>query len=222
MAAFMNTRKTILLTTALLLALGGTAFADSGKTKLYKWVDKDGVVHYGNSIPAEYASQASQQLNSQGEVVGTTAAQKTPEQLAADAKAQQLAQQQVDAQKAQVAHDKVLMDTYTSTADIERDRDSKLSAIDTQINVLNGSIAGLQTAVAEYQSRAYELTSKNKPVPPDLQKNIDDNQKQLLADQQQLLHERQTKQDVAQQFSDDIARYKLLTGQTPAPSAATH
>ena len=217
----MNIRKTILLLVALLLAFGGAAFADSG-TKLYKWVDKDGVVHYGNSIPPEYASQASEQLNSQGEVVGTTQAQKTPQQLAAEAQAQQQAQQQVDAQNAKVARDKVLIDTYTSVTDIERDRDSKLSAIDTQINVLNGSIAGLQNTVAEYQSRAYELTSKNKPIPPDLQKNIDDNQKQLLTNQQQLLQERQRKQDVAQQFADDIARYKILTGQTPAPSAATH
>jgi len=218
----MNVRKLTLLAAALLLAFGGAALADTGKTKLYKWVDKDGVIHYGSSIPPEYASQASEQLNSQGEVIGTTAAQKTPEQLAAEAKAEQLAQQQADAQRTQAARDRVLLDTYTSVADIERDRESKLSAIDAQINVLNGSIAGVQNSVAEYQSRANELNSKGKPVPPDLQRHINESQQQLVTNQQQLLQQQQHKQQVAQQFVDDIARYKQLTGLTPAPGSSTH
>ncbi|MGE5624686.1 MAG: DUF4124 domain-containing protein [Bacillota bacterium] len=218
----MNARKTALLITALLLAFGGTALADSSKTKVYKWVDKDGVTHYGSSIPPEYASQASETLNSQGVVIGTTSAQKTPEQLAADAQAQQQAQQQAHAQKAQQMRDKVLLDTYTSVADLEHDRDSKLSAIDAQINVLNGAIAGLQNSLAEYQSRATELSDKGKPVPPDLQKHIDDTKQQYVANQQNLLSEQQRKQQVTQQFVDDIARYKQLTGMTPAPAASTH
>lgn len=215
----MNTRRLPLLAVAvLLLAAGALAHADS-RAKVYKWVDKDGVVHYGSSIPPEYASQASEELNSQGMVVKTTEAQKTPEQLAAEQKAQQQAQQQVQAQAAAQAHDRVLMDTYTSVADLERDRDSKLSAIDAQIKVLNGAVAGLQNGVAEYQSRANELTSKGKPIPADLKKHIDDSNQQLIANQQQLLNEQNRKQQVAQQFSDDIARFKQLTG---APAASTH
>lgn len=213
----MKTRLPLLVIAVLLLAVGGLAQAD--KTKVYKWVDKDGVVHYGSSIPPEYATQASEQLNSQGMVVKTTEAQKTPEQLAAEQKAQQQAQKQAQDQAAQQAHDRVLMDTYTSVADLERDRDSKLQAIDTQIKVLNGAVTGLQNSVAEYQSRANELTSKGKPVTADLQKHIDESQQQLVANQQQLLNEQKSKQQVQQQFSDDIVRYKQLTG---APSASTH
>ena len=202
----------------LLLAAAGLVQADN-KVKVYKWVDKDGVVQYGSTIPPEYASQANEQLNGQGEVIKTQEAQKTPEQLAADALAQQQAQQQAQAVEAAKARDKVLLDTYTSVADIERDRDSKLSAIDAQINVLNGALAGVQNSLAEYQSRASELQAKSKPVPADLQKHIDDAQQQYVADQQQLQQERQKKQQVAQQFVDDIARYEQLTG---APAAATH
>ncbi|HLW73762.1 MAG TPA: DUF4124 domain-containing protein [Gammaproteobacteria bacterium] len=217
----MKARRLFFLTvTALLLVAAGSVHAD--KAKVYKWVDKDGVVHYGSSIPPEYASQASEQLNSQGEVIKTQEAQKTPQQLAAEAQAQQQAQQQAQAQAAAKVHDQVLLDTYTSVTDIERDRDSKLSAIDAQINVLNGALAGLQNSLAEYQSRTYELTGKGKPIPADLQKRIDDTQQQYVADQQQLQQERQHKQQVAQQFVDDIARYQVLTGATPAPAATSH
>ena len=209
----MNTRKLSLLAATLLLAFG-VAHADS-KTKLYKWVDKNGVTQYGSSIPPEYASQQSEQLNAQGQVVKTQEAQKTPEQLAADAKAQQLAQQQAQAVAAKQAHDKVLLDTYTSVADMERDRDSKLSAIDAQINVLNGSISASQNTLADFQGRANELTGKNKPVPPDLQKHIDNAKQQLILNQQELLKQQEYKQQMSDQFKADIERYKELTSPQP-------
>jgi chromosome segregation ATPase len=217
----MNARKLVLLVAALVLATSGAAYGGApSKTKMFKWVDKNGVTQYGSSIPPEYANQASEQLNSQGEVVKTQDAQKTPEQMAAAAQAQQQAAQQVQAQAAAKAHDKVLLDTYTSTADMERDRDSKLSAIDAQINVLSGSVAGLENSLAEYQSRAQDLASKGKPVPPDLQKNIDNTQKQLVANQQLLVAQQQRKQQVADQFKTDIERYKQLTGQSTATPPA--
>ena len=210
----MNTRKLTLLAAALLLAFGA-AHADTGKTKMYKWVDKNGVIQYGSSIPPEYASQQSEQLNAQGQVVKTQEAQKTPEQLAADAKAQQQAQVQQQAVAAAQAHDKVLLDTYTSVPDMERDRDSKLSAIDAQINVLNGSISASQNTLADFQGRANELTSKSKPVPADLQKHIDNAKQQLILNQQKLLQQQQYKQQMSDQFKADIARYKELTSAAP-------
>ena len=213
----MKARNSTLLLALALLAVSG--FAHAGATKLYKWVDKDGITHYGSSIPPEYAAQQSQQIDSQGNVISTTAAQKTPEQLAAEAKAQQTAASQAQADAAQKAHDQVLLDTYTSTADMGRDRDSKLAAIDAQVNVYSGTITGLQNTLADLQGRATELTSKNKPVTPQLQKQLDDTQAQLVANQQQLLQEQQHKQQVAAQFAADIARYQKLTA---APASATH
>lgn len=211
----MNTRKLASLAATLVLAFSAAAGADSSKIKMYKWVDKNGVTQYGSSIPPEYASQQSEQLNAQGQVVKTQEAQKTPEQLAAETKEQQAAKAQAQAEADAKRHDQVLLDTYTSVVDMERDRDSKVSAIDAQINVLSGSISSSQNTLAEFQSRASELSSKNKPVPPDLQKHIDAAQQQLIANQQQLLLQQQHKQQMEDQFVKDIARFKELTGQTP-------
>ena len=51
---------------------------------LYKWVDEQGVTHYGDHIPPEYAAQEQQVINSQGVEISRLEAQKTPEQLAAE------------------------------------------------------------------------------------------------------------------------------------------
>ncbi len=207
----------LLLIAAVLVSVSGLAFGGGApaKSKMYKWVDKNGVTQYGSSIPPEYANQASEQLNAQGQVVKTQAAEKTPEQLAAEAQAQQQAAAQQQAVAAQKAHDKVLLDTYTSTADMERDRSSKLSSIDAQINVLNGSISTLQTTLADLQDRSNELANNKKPVPPGLQKQMDSAKQQLLSNQQELLYEQKHKQDVNAQFDSDIARFRELTGQKP-------
>ncbi|HEX2668382.1 MAG TPA: DUF4124 domain-containing protein [Gammaproteobacteria bacterium] len=211
----MKTSRILLLGAALLLAAGAAHAGGNSKTKLYKWVDKNGVTQYGSSIPPEYASQESQQLNSQGMVVKTQDAQKTPEQLAAEAQAKAEADRQAEALKEQKKRDKVLLDTYTSVGDMERDRDSKLSAIDAQINVLNGSITSVQNALADFQERASELTAKNKPVPADLQKHVESSRQQLILNQQQLLQQQQYKQQMSDQFKADIARYKELTAPQP-------
>ncbi|HEX4299476.1 MAG TPA: DUF4124 domain-containing protein [Gammaproteobacteria bacterium] len=213
----MNARKPALMFLALLsLTFAGFVHA---APRMYKWVDKNGVTQYGSSIPPEYASQQSEQINAQGQVVKTQDAQKTPEQLAAEVQVQQQKQQQAQAQADAAKRDKVLLDTYTSVDDIGRDRDSKLSAIDAQINVLNGSITSAQNTLAEFQGRAAELTQKDKPVPPDLQKHIDAARQQLILNQQQLLTQQQYRQQMSDQFAGDISRYKELTG---APAASTH
>ena len=205
------------LSLVLMLVLFAAGSVHAGP-KLYKWVDKQGVTHYGSTIPPEYAAQQSEQIDDRGNVVKVQQAEKTPEQLAAEAKAQQAVQAQAQAAADATAHDKVLLDTYTSTTDMERDRDSKLAAIDAQVNVFNGTIGGLQTTIADLQDRANELASKNKPVTPQLQKQIDNAKAQLIANQQGLLAEQKHKQDVSAQFVADIARYKQLTG---APASAT-
>jgi hypothetical protein len=214
----MKSRKLALLTAVALLTVSALALAANGP-KLYKWVDKNGVTHYGSTIPPEYAGQQSEQLDAQGNVVKTQEAQKTPEQIAAEQKAQQEVDRQTQAVAAKQAHDKVLLDTYTSTNDMNRDRDSKLASIDAQINVFNGTISGLQTTLADLQDRSNELVSKNQPVTPKLQKQIDDTKAQLITNQQQLLKEQQHKQEVSAQFAADIERFQELTA---APASTTH
>ncbi len=50
---------------------GGSAASQHGQTsKLYRWTDDKGVVHYGDSVPPEYAKQDRSVLNSQGVNVG--------------------------------------------------------------------------------------------------------------------------------------------------------
>ncbi len=53
------TKSRLILTCAVL----GTVFCFSAEAKLYKWVDAQGVTHYGEVIPPEYANRDTKQLD---------------------------------------------------------------------------------------------------------------------------------------------------------------
>ncbi len=213
----MKLRPFSLVLAAILAAtLMAGALAQDKTPKLYKWVDKSGIVHYGSSVPPEYANQQLEVLNSEGVTVQTVAAPKTAEEIAKDKQAKAEAAAKAKQEQAQRDNDQMLLDTYTSVADIERDRDSRLAAINSQIKVINGSISGLQGILTNYQRQASQLTHAHKPLPAALKKNLDDTQDQLAIDQQLLLKQQQEKQAVHDRYTAYIKRYQQLTGQNPS------
>lgn len=187
--------------------------AGSKPQKLYKWVDKNGVVHYGSSVPPEYAHQQLQVLNDQGVTVKTIAAPKTPEEIAKQKQEEAEAAAKAKQQKAQQANDQMLLDTYTSVADIKRDRDSRLTAIESQIKFINSSISSLQSAQAHYQKQEAKLTKEHKKIPASMKNNLATTQEQLAGNQKLLLEQQQNEQQVKDRYSAYIKRYQQLTGQ---------
>ena len=67
--------------------------AQQAQRGTFKWVDDEGVIHYGDSIPPEYADKPKQRLNDQGVAVEQLEGKKTAEQLAAEKKAAELEMQ---------------------------------------------------------------------------------------------------------------------------------
>src|ERR1700730_3317719 len=109
-----------LLSLGMLLAFGGLApvVASAGpassadKGVAYRWTDEQGVVHYGDRIPPQYAQKERAVLNSQGVEVRRLDAQKSAEQAAAEARTQQSVFRQKQ-------HDAFLTSNYGSVKDIE-------------------------------------------------------------------------------------------------------
>lgn len=71
-------RKLIVIGT--LVILGSTVHARE-ETSVYRWVDEDGIIHYGDSIPPEYRDLPKERLNDQGVAVEELEGKKTEEQL---------------------------------------------------------------------------------------------------------------------------------------------
>jgi chromosome segregation ATPase len=202
----------LILAALLATTLAAGALAQDKTPKLYKWVDKQGVVHYGSSVPPEYANQQLDVLNSQGVTIKTLNAPKTPAEIAKEQQTQAAVAEKTQQDEQQQANDQMLRDTYTSVLDIQRDRDSRLAAMDSQIKLTNNAISGLQKTLADYQARATELTQAHKPVPANLKNSMDSVQQQLEADQQLLLQQQQSEQATRERYEAYITRFKQLQG----------
>jgi hypothetical protein len=199
----------LLACTALVGAGACVAATPSSKQGVaYRWVDEQGVVHYGDHIPPQYASQDRAILNNQGVEVGHLEAQKSQEQVAAAARerATQLRLRQ---------HDAFLITTYTSVKDIEALRDVRLDQLRGQRAAAEQYTDSLRVRLASLQSRAlnfrpYSSRADARRMPDDLAENLVRTVNELNAQSRELAVKMQEETTLRAQFQADIERYRAL------------
>lgn len=225
----MFTRLTVVavaLAMAATIAVAATAPAKrpqsaAGKTtKTYRWVDKDGVVHYGDVVPPEYATTDRQVLNEYGVPVATQEGAKTAEQIAAEKAAAKKAA--AERQKAILAarRDQMLLDAYLSVDEIEALRDRRLELIDTQIKVTELYLQGLRDILSKLKAEAAEYKTdstnpKASPIDDKLAKELANTMDSINLYEKNLKDTKARKSDVTQQFAADIDRFRELKAAAP-------
>lgn len=188
------------------------AAASAQAGKVYKWVDKDGNVHYSNTPPPEASQQERQVLDEHGNVTEVLRAPKTPEEIEAERKAQEQRERERQLAEQQAARDRMLLETYTSVRDMERDRDGRLAAIDAQIRVIGNAIGSLEAQLASMEQQKQQIQANGRPVPEDLEKRIVNTREELLKNQKSLLERKNDQDELRERFEMQIRRFKELKG----------
>ena len=211
----MRTFGAILLVVAA-IALPSTSSAQR-EQRLYKWTDANGVVHYGDKVPPEYADRDRDVLNDQGVPVGfeegevTEAERVAAEQLAAAVEGDRQARATV------ARRDRMLLETYLSVADIEELRDRRLELLESQIKVtelylnnLRKRLVGLQAEAGKF--KPYTTREDAPQIPEDLALDISRNTGLILLYEQTLARTRADQTALRNSFDNDIARFRELKG----------
>jgi hypothetical protein len=197
-----------------MILLASTGFAARAGTTngraLYKWVDAQGVTHYGDHIPPEYAAQEQRIINSQGVEINRLEAQKTPEALAAED------QKKIEAEQSR-NRDRNLLNTYASVQEIERLRDQRVTLLSDQIKVtsqflevLNGRLKKLR--VSSMRFRPYNNDPGALAMPDQIAEDLVRVGNDIRT-QDQNLHEKRSEEAImSKQFESDIQRFKELKG----------
>lgn len=194
----------------LILALGITATASA---KTYRWVDENGQVHYGDRIPAKYAQQRSQTLNSRGVVVDERNAPKTPEQLAIE-EAERKAREAAEARaREQARYDSFLLSTYATQDQIISRRDDQLNILDSRIASGEKSVTQNQASLDKLRERAAKIESAGNPVPARISKQINEFEATLRSSEVALEAMRQERDKVNADFERDLNRWIDLNQQ---------
>ena len=201
-----------ILCAVILLASPGFAAgagAANGRT-LYKWVDEQGVTHYGDHIPPEYAAQERRVINSQGVEISRLEAQKSPDALAAEE------QKRVEAEQGR-NRDRNLLNTYASVQEIERLRDQRVTLLTDQIKVtsqflevLNGKLKVLR--VSSMRFKPYSSDPKAPSMPDQIAEDLVRVGNDIRTQEENLREKRSEETIMSKKFDSDIVRFKELKG----------
>ena len=99
------------------------------------WTNNEGIRECGEKVPPEFVQKGHEEMSGQGIVLKKKERAKTEEELAEDARLAVIAAEQQKLEDEQAKQDRILLDTFTSVADIETVRDDKLAVIESSITL---------------------------------------------------------------------------------------
>ena len=206
-----STRLPELLLAVLLCAVSSTSMAGA----LYKWVDENGNVRYSDRLPPDQNKNKHQQLSSQGTVLSTRDAAKSPEENAIEAESKRKLEEQ-QREEARIIterrkQDRVLLLTFSSEEEIENARDNRLQVMDSVIRLIGSSIESTQGKLDKLTGRAQDAyISKGKEIPGGLAQKIEHFERKIESRDAQLQLKQADKEKVRQKYEGDLERFRLL------------
>lgn len=203
------------------------AFSLPAQATMYKWVDGKGKVHYGDTIPPEYANQGNAQINKSGQVVKKINAALTPEQIKARNEAEEKEKTDKVVAIEQQRRDKTLLATFTDVKEIDMALQRNLGQIDVQIKTNELRIKSVQGRLHGLQKQEAGFVKQNKPVPPDIASDIKKTEEEMGRFRGNIVNVEKEKEVMRNRFTADKIRFRELKGlapegvATPAPAPTT-
>ena len=195
------------------MTIAVSAGASGRQGTVYRWVDDDGIVHFDDSVPPEYAEIDKDILTDEGIKVGAIRGRKSPEELEAERKAAEL-QLQMDLQ---YRADKALLSTYLSVEEIRMHRDRRVELFQAQSRVTELFLSNLKGRLQKLEREAsrylpYSSDPDARQVDPDLVAEITETKATIARHEGNLEKFQTDEQQIVARFEGDINRFKVLRG----------
>ena len=202
-------KKVLTIAALLLLPLAASA----QERNVYRWVDAEGQVHYGDSIPVEYSEFPKDVLNDHGVAVQILEGKKTAEQLEAD----RIETVRLVAKAKQQRADQALLATYLTVEEILMHRDRRVELFQAQSRVtelylsnLARRLEGLRADSANY--KPYSANADAPMIPEDLANHLRETKETIDRHERNLKKFQSDEQQIISRFAGDISRFKTLKG----------
>ena len=176
----------------------------NAEAKLFKWVDNNGVTHYGETIPPEYANKDAVKLE-KGRI------EKREDKSAI----QKAAVKDPAAEKARIEaerHDNALINTYSSEKEIDLARDRNLQQVEARTSSFTTLIKSAQENEVALQKEAEGLTKQGRKIPKSLVEDLDEAKARITKLQGDLDVSLKENETVKARYEADKVRYRELKG----------
>ncbi len=191
-------------------AANNEAGASSGGGKrIVKWVDNQGVTHYGDKLPAQEAGRNNSEMNTQGVVVKRN--------VKTDAAAEQDDQAKLAAQR----KDNILLASYTKADEIDLARDRNLQMDLAALQALTVQKENVLARAARNQKTADSIQKRKKPIPPYLTDELKLAKTESAKLDKQIAGRKQSMEETRKRFADEKARFIALKQPVTSNAALT-
>jgi Domain of unknown function (DUF4124) len=185
-------QRIIFLLAAAVFTLSGNAFAD-GK-KIVKWVDNNGVTHYGDKLPAQEAGLNNAPVN----------------------KADVADQQKLELER----KDKILLASYTKAEEIDLARDRNLQMDLATVQSLEQQKLSAANRTARNNKTADSFKARQKPVPPYLVEELKLSKLESASIDKQLANRKLAMEATKARYAEEKTRFIALKQPTAIDSIA--
>lgn len=206
---------TILL--ALLATIAANAQDQNVSKKLYRWVDKQGHVHYDDALPPEAVDQAHQIFNAKnGIITGAVDRALSPEERAQQAAAQKQAAELANQTNEKARAEEALLASYQTAEDLRHSYQERITLLKQTLASTDASLKSLRSTIITLLTEASENELNQQPI--DAQKAVDLRALHLeLIKQQALQSTRATElASLDAEFQAVLARFNALRTVPPS------
>lgn len=188
----------------------GLVFTSTAEARTFKWKDDKGRTHYGETIPPEYANRSSVELDEKGRVVKSQEVLTTEERQAREAESARKRNEDAAALD-QRRHDRMLMQSYSSEAEIDAARERSLKQAELSLKDTQDRLKEARQKLDKTRTERGGKSSASETLPPQLAAD----EKLVAQFEQELAHRQAEIATIKERAEADKARYRELTGRKP-------
>lgn len=180
----------------------------SVQAKMYKWVDENGQMHFGDKIPQKYMEKEHDELNERGMKVKHKEAEKTAQEKAEEQRLEEERKKAAIEAEKKKKLDRVLLDAYDSESDLIVARDSRLDAVASQIHLSEAIISESNKKIESMEIQVAEIKASGREVPNNLYESIAIEKQQVASQTRVMESHKKRSVEISEKYNDYIKRFR--------------
>ncbi len=183
--------------------------------KIYRWVDENGQVHYGTTIPPQYQDQARDELNEMGIVTERVERALTEEErqaLEAEEAARRKAEEE---QRKREQEAQQILVNYNSEEDIRRRWQLRLEGVERTLQITRDTLAAQKRNLDKLNKQAAEQERSGRTVSRAILSAIEDLKRQMAKQREYLRKKEGEKAVIDAEFEHILQEYRRIKAQYP-------
>jgi len=189
-----------------------------GQADTYRWRDKEGKLHFGESVPAEYADRPYDVINNAGLVVKHVDPGEELEQKATKKEKVKKRAPLISAEERQRQADRYLLLQYQSEEDIHHEQEMEISQMAYDVRITKQSLESTRTAIASQIRDLADQQRAGQPISKEQQAKVDKLYRRLSSDRFKMAKLDERANDIRARFKLDLERFRYLTSEKKSAS----